>query len=133
MSINVQLKSIKLGTNHSENDHINSTSSFSYPSDYASYPILTSEDLAPVPEPFLSLPVTPPRTPPPTPIATGTASKIDRAFALAALQATHRDMASHVTEAFDGVKDPSLNPKDNGVLLYAMIFIIGVLIGLFFI
>lgn len=140
MSINnVQLKSIKLVTNNSNpnpND-LNSTPLFSYTSDYAAYPRLTPEDLAPVPDPFFSVPVTPPRTPPSTPVALDTVSKIDRAFAKAALQVKHRDMASHVTEAFGGIigidnsNSGSWIPKDKLVLFYVMVFIFGVSIGLF--
>lgn len=129
-TINARLKSIKLGTGNSKPDDLSSTTSNPYTSDYASY---TPEDFES--DSCFYVPVTPPRTPPPTPAGIDSSFKIDHAFAEAALQAKHRDMAAHVTRSFRSVNDSSyawiLKYKTGVSYLYVMVFIIGVLFGLF--
>lgn len=134
---NDQLKPIKLRIDNSKSndDLMSPTSSMCYTSDYAPYPRLAPEDLIPVPDPFASLPNTPPRTPPPTPVAIDGALKIDRAFTTAALRVKHHDMTSHVAQAFGGMnndnKSWALIQERKMLLLYVLVLISGVLFGLY--
>lgn len=104
-------------------------------SNYAPYPSLSPDDLGPLPDPFTYLQSeAEPMTPPPTPITTDSASMIDRAFAAALPQGRRPEyFASDVAEAFAGAdnKARAWIPKGDMVLFCLVIFILGVLFGVF--
>ncbi|KAK9713951.1 hypothetical protein RND81_06G060600 [Saponaria officinalis] len=124
--INVQLKHVNLGTNHTKHRPSRSGSR-SY--DHLPYPVLTEEDMGPVTVP--SITEYEPSTPPPTPVANDRLFEIERIFGKEG-SGIRPFEASFVIQEFPGRNnDVGFVKMCNVKLLYVLVFVMGFLFGFF--